>query len=51
MDSRSFVTPEDIKQIAMNVLSHRLSLNYEAVVNDVTNIDIIKQILDGVKVV
>ena len=51
MDSRSFVTPEDIKQIAMNVLSHRLSLNYEAVVNDITNSDIVKQILDGVKVV
>ncbi len=51
MDSRSFVTPEDIKQTARNVLSHRLSLNYEAVINDITNDDIVKNILDWVNVV
>ncbi len=51
LDWRSFVTPEDIKQLAENVLSHRLSLNYEAVVNDITNSDVIKKILDWVKVV
>jgi MoxR-like ATPase len=46
IDSRSFVVPEDIKKIAKNTLSHRLVLNYEAVVNDITNDDIIKIILD-----
>jgi len=51
MDSRSFVTPEDIKKIAKMVLSHRLVLNYEAVVNDITSDDIVKEILDSVKVV
>lgn len=51
MDSRSFVTPEDIKYIAKPVLSHRLALNYEAVVNDITNNDIIENILNWVKVV
>jgi MoxR-like ATPase len=45
MDSRTFVTPEDIKQIAKSVLLHRLALNYEAVINDITNNDIIEQIL------
>lgn len=51
MDSRTFVIPEDIKKIAKSVLSHRLVLNYEAVVNDITNEDIIKKILDSIKVV
>jgi len=51
MDSRSFVTPEDIKKIAKMVLSHRLVLNYEAVVNDITSDDIVKEILDSIKVV
>lgn len=51
MDSRSFVTPEDVKKIAKMVLSHRLVLNYEAVVNDITSDDIVKEILDGIKVV
>ena len=50
IDSRSFVVPEDIKKIAKNTLSHRLVLNYEAVVNDITNDDIIKIILDWVKI-
>jgi MoxR-like ATPase len=45
MNGRSFVIPEDIKSIAIPVLSHRLVLNYDAVVNEVTSKDIIKQIL------
>jgi len=51
MDSRSFVTPEDIKKLARSVLSHRLVLNYDAIVNDITEDDIIDEILDWVNVV
>jgi len=51
MDSRTFVTPEDIKQIAKSVLSHRLVLNYEAVVNDITSDDIVNKVLENVKVI
>jgi len=51
MNSRSFVIPEDIKKIAKSVLSHRLVLNYEAVVDEVSNDDIVKEILGSVKVV
>ena len=51
MDSRTFVTPEDIKQIAKSVLSHRLILNYEAVVDNISNNDIINDILNWVKVI
>jgi MoxR-like ATPase len=51
MNSRSFVIPEDIKKIAKSILSHRLVLNYEAVVDEVSNDDLVKEILSSVKVV
>lgn len=51
MDARSYVIPEDIKKIAKNVLSHRLVLNYEAVANDVKVEDIVKIIMDWIKVI
>ena len=48
---RSFVIPEDIKSIALDVLSHRLVLSYEAIANDIKERFIINKILDNVKVV
>lgn len=51
MDARSYVIPEDIKKIAKNVLSHRLVLNYEAVANDVKVDDIVKIIMNWIKVI
>lgn len=51
LDWRSFVIPDDIKNIAKKVLSHRITLNYEAVVDDIDNDYIINKVLDWVKVV
>lgn len=51
MDARSYVIPEDIKKIAKNVLWHRLILNYEAIANDISVADIVKIIMDWIKVV
>ena len=51
MDWRTFVTPEDVKNIAKSVLAHRLVLNYDAVVNDITSDDIVQKILDSVKII
>ncbi len=48
---RTFVIPEDIKTIALLVLPHRLVLNYEAVVNDIDSKQIIKTILNTIKIV
>lgn len=42
--------PEDIKAVACNVLRHRILLNYEAEVEEVTSDQIIAQILNKVKV-
>ncbi len=47
---RGFVTPEDIKQIAADVLRHRIIISYEAEAENVTSDDIVQRILDYVEV-
>lgn len=47
---RNFVTPDDVKFIAADVLRHRLSLGYEAEVEGLTTDQVIKSILDSVLV-
>ena len=43
---RGFVTPEDIKQVAPDVLRHRVITSYEAEAENVTSADIVQRILD-----
>ena len=43
---RGFVTPEDIKQVAPDVLRHRVLTTYEAEAENVTSADIVQRILD-----
>ncbi|MDH3675630.1 MAG: MoxR family ATPase [Anaerolineae bacterium] len=43
---RGFVTPEDIKQVAPDVLRHRVITTYEAEAENVDSADIVQQILD-----
>jgi len=47
---RGYVTPDDIKSISMDVLRHRLILNYEAEAEELTTEHIIQKILDKVNV-
>lgn len=47
---RDFVIPEDIKEMTYPVLRHRISLNYEALAEDIKIDDIIKSILDNVRI-
>lgn len=49
-DQRDYVLPEDIKEIAHDVLNHRLLLNYEAEADGVKSTDIIKTILHEVPI-
>jgi len=44
-DDRDYVLPEDIKEVAIEVMNHRILLNYEAEADDVITADIIKAIL------
>ncbi len=47
---RGFVTPEDIKAIAYDVLRHRISLTYEAEAENLTPEKIVQRILESVEV-
>ena len=47
---RGFVTPDDIKQVAPDVLRHRIIPSYEAEAENVTSADIVQRILDYAEV-
>lgn len=50
LSDRDFVIPEDIKEIAKQVLRHRLILNYEAIAENIGVDDLIQRVLNRVKV-
>ncbi len=50
MAGRAYVTPQDIKSMAHDVLRHRLLLSYEAEARDIKVEDVITRILDHVEV-
>ena len=47
---RGYVTPQDIKFIAPDILRHRIIVTYEAEAEEKSSDDIVKQILDNVEV-
>lgn len=47
MHGRTFVIPEDIKEIAHDILRHRIIPSYEAIAEGITTDDIITDILDN----
>ena len=47
---RGYVTPEDVKTIAPEILRHRVILTYEAEAEDVKPENVVKQVLDAVEV-
>lgn len=49
-EGRSFVLPEDIKAVALNVLRHRIVLSYEAAADNITADEIISRILSYIPV-
>jgi MoxR-like ATPase len=50
LKGRGFVTPEDIKQIAPDILRHRIIVTYEAEAENITSADIVQKILDYTEV-
>jgi len=50
MNNRDYVTPDDIKEVAQDVLNHRIILNFEAEADGVSSSEIISQILEKVEV-
>jgi MoxR-like ATPase len=50
LQGRAYVTPQDVKSIGMDVLRHRVSVNYEAEAENVTSEDVVTRIFDGIAV-
>jgi MoxR-like ATPase len=50
MDGRDYVLPEDIKEVSVDVMNHRIILNYEAEADNVRTKDIIEAILNKVPI-
>ncbi|HLG24847.1 MAG TPA: MoxR family ATPase [Candidatus Nanoarchaeia archaeon] len=50
MANKTFTTPHDVKEIAYDVLRHRITLNYEAQAESVKSEDIIQEILKKVPI-
>src|SRR5258707_1750445 len=50
MDGRDYVLPEDIKEVALDVMNHRILLNYEAEADSVKTSHIIKALLSRVPI-
>jgi MoxR-like ATPase len=50
LQSRGYVTPDDVRAMAMDVLRHRVILTYEAEAEEVTSEDVVTQILNSVEV-
>jgi MoxR-like ATPase len=50
LDGRGYVTPEDVKAVAHDVLRHRVILTYEAEAEELTPDEIIGRVLDGIDV-
>ena len=47
---RGYVTPEDVRSVAMDVMRHRVILTYEAEAEETTAEDVVTRVLDTVEV-
>jgi MoxR-like ATPase len=47
---RDYVTPDDVKFIALDVLRHRIGRSYEALAEKISTDEIIREILESVRI-
>ncbi len=47
---RGYVTPEDVRSVAMDVLRHRIILTYEAEAEEVTSEEVVTRVLETIEV-
>jgi MoxR-like ATPase len=50
LDGRGFVSPHDVKAVAFDVLRHRVIPTYEAEAEGMTSVDVVRVVLDHVRV-
>ncbi len=47
---RGYVTPQDVKDVALDILRHRVILTYEAEAEETTSADVVRKVLESVPV-
>jgi MoxR-like ATPase len=47
---RAYVTPQDVKDVALDILRHRVLLTYEAEAEETTSDDVVRKVLESVPV-
>jgi MoxR-like ATPase len=50
LQGRGYVTPQDVKDVALEVLRHRVVVSYEAEAEDVTSDQVVSRILESLPV-
>jgi MoxR-like ATPase len=50
LNGRAYVTPQDVKEVAHDVLQHRVTVTYEAEAENLSSRDIVQKILDTLPV-
>ncbi len=45
-----YVTPQDVKDVALDILRHRVLLTYEAEAEETTSDDVVRKVLESVPV-
>lgn len=50
INRRGYVVPEDVRAVCADVLRHRIGLTYEAEAENITTVDVIREILNNVEV-
>jgi len=48
MQGRGYVTPEDVKRLAYDVMRHRITLTYEAEADEISTDEVVAAVLDSV---
>lgn len=50
VQGRSFVTPEDVQALSVDIMGHRLGLSYEAEAEGISEVDLVERIIARVKI-
>lgn len=50
LEGRGYATPQDVKNLALDVLRHRVTISYEAEAENLTSEDVVQKILDTLPV-
>ena len=50
MDGRAYVLPEDVQELAPDVMQHRIAISYEAEADNISSADVVDTIIQKLSV-